>query len=531
MNDMKIEKVHYLEELEEVLGEIGVEKSDICLFGSTSLAVLDVRPNNDIDFIATKEARQSIRQFANDDPDSKIVKGVRVNIKDHIELLLMDRLDTPPYTFGLDDETVIFDNFYHFTVGDYKFLRPELVLSMKGAKRRRKDRKDIKLIEEAGLIKWDCWDWDRVFVVPPWERTFATERGGLQSWYKKSLLKQAVKSYQRNGGILTAEKISRYLRQRISLVAKESSFTPLQMYRSYQRGERLSTINKDIEYHYPFPRLVSRQYDKRGEFDCIQLLTELNKRVDAPLAQEKSYNYSSSYDDIIEVTDNGKIVSGYSRIAELIHEWGDDLPGNALNKTFEVTIRQPDSSLEGEKDIGCSNVKGTTLEKIKNDLLEKSGVAFYAILWPTLQEHFKEAEKQIRSRVNVISRYDVSGDIDIREFAQDVYRIDKRGEVWFRENKIHELGDYEPNIRILALEIPHPNITRDKGQELAQDAYNLKMRLRESFQDLVREYEYSACIHITDNFEHNSHIGHLLLEYDFDKSYTNLKPDPEVDNA
>ena len=59
-------------------------------------------------------------------------------IGENIDLLMEDRLCLGPYNFGITDEQIISSSDYHFRVSKYKFLRPELTLSMKGVKHRKK---------------------------------------------------------------------------------------------------------------------------------------------------------------------------------------------------------------------------------------------------------------------------------------------------------------------------------------------------------------------------------------------------------
>lgn len=411
--------IHHFEDFNQLLSEIRIEPSKVCLVGSTTLALLGVRANEDIDFIATSEARTKITEFAQTDPDSKVIRGVRTQLREHVQMLINDRLDTAPYLFGLDDDTVIRNSRYHFTVDGYKFLRPELLLSMKGAKRRGKDIEDIDLIEDSGLPRAEWWDWELVKVVPTWERTFATRRP-MDRYIGP--LKQVSISLRERGLLRTLWRSLQFIGAHATRRNTRRNGNLWQLRNCLSRCWRISpSLAPHLEDHIALPNLISRQYDTDGSFcgdDLLQAILALEKG-------DMEIHTAGRSD--VRLSPDGRIFSGDGAVAYLIHSWEDELPGQAPGKIIKVdcTRRQSaeESQLLKDRTVSVNDLEAETVR-----LLKQTGAAFYAILWPAMFDEFDEAERLIERRVDVIDSEQYILNTDIATFAREIYRSDTRGE-------------------------------------------------------------------------------------------------------
>lgn len=511
MVETDLSAVSYIREFGNTLENMSVDRHEVCLFGSTTLALYGLRSNHDIDFIATPSVREKIHQFARRDPNSKIIKGVRTHVGEHFELLVPDRLDSPPYEFNLDDETIIRDPEYHVSVDGFRFIRPELILSMKAAKRRPKDIKDIKRIQESGLTEMNQWNWEYVFVVPPWERRFTTQKSGVRGRIERSAPYRALEILLSQGPRAMFGKTANFLKPKLQSFYRRSDLLPIALARTYYQGQRFKrTVTEDLEFRYPLPNLLGRQYDEDAQFERYNLVERL---LDVEGAEAfTSVDTDSTLSSEVVVSPDGKLIAGVDVLAQKLTEWSDDLPIAAPKKTVPVNIarsEQPQlATLDGWRDDEQLTER---LRDRKRQLLRQSGTAFYAILWPKVRELFDEIEELVASNVSIIDEYEYEIP-EFEAFIRDVYDADKRNTDWFRDNKIAELQRFDPVVRVLVLEIPNPDFGIKSGHPVCNQGYDLKMSCRKEIQQLLDDYVYGTAIHVTDNFQHNAHFGHLLRE-------------------
>lgn len=498
-----IDGVSHLDELSAALERAKADPADICIAGTAVLALLGIKDNPDLDFIAAEPSRSRLLEFIRRDPNSRDIPGVRAEIGDHLELLIKDRLTEPPYLFGLSDAEVVNNGRYHLEEGGFKFLRPEIILSMKGAKRRAKDIRDIHLMQDSSILDSDWWDWDLVFVVPPWKRTFATRRGMSGLLPRPTIIHRFLESTRDVGLVETVRRGSWIVRSRAGRALGDGAAI----------GEPLSLrlpgpLSNDLEHHYPLPNLVARQYDEAGNLVWIHDESLAVDYTDPPHRSDRKASWEVCVDE------DGLMVSGHGAVRDRMDDWRADLPAGAPNKTFRVGVLRGSRRRESLADADPTGPYVVLTGAEKLDLLKGSAACFFAILWPSLQDHFDRVTRLVGAEFEIleVQNIELGGQWGLERFIKTVYSRDERTEEWFVRNRINHLSDYEPKIRILTLEVPNPRFTEKGGHLIVEDVYENKMEFRREIGGWLEDYTYGTCLHMTDNFHHNAHIADLVAK-------------------
>lgn len=494
--NLDIQDLNFIGELKHVLDEVGIDREDICIIGSAPLGLYGIKENGDLEFIATEEVREKIRDYAKENSECEFrdLGGVRFNEKIHTSR--KDRYGL----VGFDDERLINDSETHLVVDGFKINRLEVQLAFKGAERRHKDLKHIEMIEESGVMDSDEWNWDLVNLVPPWDRPSRSQ----------SMIERISDSLDRNGVKLTGRKAAEKIENRIK--SKYESFKR----RNFGANIPPEVVD-DVETCYPLPNLVSRQYSSYEEFNRYDLVAKLLE-----LEGEKEFKLDKDADgNRLAVNKEREIASGVSHLAEKIDSWKDYLPRDAPDKNLPVEIRRNSESNgmtreDAVEQFGKDNI--SLIEERRKELLVETGTAFYAILWPGIDGYFSDVEDILRSELKVIDSESYRLEEGFENFIRDVYEADDRSDYWFREVKIHHLKKFEPKIKILKIELPNPEFFRMADtHKMSNKIYDLKIDIREKCEELVDDYTYATDIHMTDNFKHNAHLGNILTRIDGDK--------------
>jgi len=192
-----LSRVRHLESLEYVLDQAGVEKSDIILYGSSIMALCGIRQNNDLEFIPHPEQRHKFQELVEEIPEAYINEQGQIFFPNDLHSSWPDRF----ITFGFDDDELFNEERFYIVHDDYKFLKLELLLSIKGTLRRSKDFEDFLTLEQGGYIGGPEWNWDLVRRVPPWDRPETSSGSsqsifelGIQSVRNKGILKTALRA-------------------------------------------------------------------------------------------------------------------------------------------------------------------------------------------------------------------------------------------------------------------------------------------------------------------------------------------------
>jgi hypothetical protein len=130
-----------LAEIESFLSSNQINRKDICLVGSLSLANIGIRENKDIDLIIQSAVRKE--KFNNNNT---------ITISNKIDIV-----NSPWSSIFLDDDIIENDKL-HSIIKGYKVVIPELLYHKKIWLNREKDQTDVlELYEFAKMSK--TWDW------------------------------------------------------------------------------------------------------------------------------------------------------------------------------------------------------------------------------------------------------------------------------------------------------------------------------------------------------------------------------------
>lgn len=493
-----VHNIDHIAELEAVIHEAGINKTEICLIGSTTLAYHNIRKNKDIDFVATKRARESLQELANKRDGATIESDGQILFSEAIELSRPDRLDV----IGLSDEDLIHDDRNHLTTDGYKILRLEILLARKWDRRRGKDLDDVELIVESGYLEGEDWDWDLVTITPPWDNS--------KSPTPLVALIDTGLSRLKNKGILAASKeTTGYVLSR--LPATYSNPIRLLWQRLHQHRQ-LWSAEFPVETHYPLPNLISGQFDEHGTFErddlvCSILALEGDSRFD----RLRSGSWGARETDIVVSADGG-IIDGVEQLARYIVQT-PPVSETGYKNSVEVSVRNEPNPPARSTDWVVeefSSDAAATVENRRRQLLEETGTAFYAILWPAIQPNLDDITNDIGAVTEIIDKTSYDIERGFSEFVKDLYGIDKRTDEWRIDNKIHELRKHGSKITVLKLKIPDPEFRTAETPRLSNVTRELKYACRQEYRHVVEDYSFDVIVHMSDNFRQNSHISRVV---------------------
>ena len=128
------EKVNFLKDLKCLLEVSGIDPDKICIVGSSSLAAIGMRQNDDIDLICKQEVRASL---------IKHIKQSKVCGK--IEVV---RKNWSFFDESITDSEIIENDEKHFLFCGIKFVSIDLLQKRKQAQNRPKDIQDLDKIRD-----------------------------------------------------------------------------------------------------------------------------------------------------------------------------------------------------------------------------------------------------------------------------------------------------------------------------------------------------------------------------------------------
>ena len=173
MSDLKLSKVFYLEEFEKLLKKLKIPRNEICIIGSSVFALMGIKNNGDIEFVASKKIRKKINRIADEgNLATHVIK--KLEFFEFGKIIFSENIHSSRYDryqdLGFTDEDLIFNPENHIEINGFKFLRPEIAFSLKILDRREKDIEHIRIIENSGLFNNKMWDWNKVVLVEPWNK-------------------------------------------------------------------------------------------------------------------------------------------------------------------------------------------------------------------------------------------------------------------------------------------------------------------------------------------------------------------------
>lgn len=488
--------VEHREKFESILDEFGVDKDEVCIIGSSILALADIRQNRDIDFVTTYDTRERIRNhIESSNKGYKIKSNGAVKFGSDVGLTYTDRFKM----FGVTDDEIVRNSEYHVVVDGFKILRPEMEISIKYYRNKIKDKQDILHIEE-NFVGCNNWDWEVVHVVPPWDKTPN----------RNSMISRASDAYRREGLIYVIYEGTELFSSKI-IPKKILGFAT-------KIGGKVESLRKhprqSTEYNtLGINELLGNQY-RHGKFardDIMAAFLVINEKVKV---NELSIfdNLENSSNSNVTITPDGLLVDGMWSIAELLSKVDIENLNHEVPE-LEVEIQNRDPKPPRTEEWTKSNFPPETAQTIidhRNTLLESLGTTFYAFLWPAAADHFDWLETQIRKEGNIISTTDFSNITQFDRVVRDLYSVDKRTDDWRIGKKIHELKKYEGPLRVVTFELPNPEFKPNEQPRLSKRAQELKSNCRKELYTELDNYVFDIILHITDNYKQNRHAAQVV---------------------
>lgn len=450
-----------------------------------SLSVRGIREHNDVDVCVSTDCYDRLSS-------SQLPTNVSIT-KDRYKPI------------GLSDDQLLSDSRYHDVVNRFKIVRPELTLSYKKYRNRPKDVDDIELLEQYRETA-DEWD----------EELYRS----LGSGSSASLISRGLESLGNDGFTITAIKTYGFLERRYPAISEIKSYLPIREVKT--ASKRLSRNTETAAS----ASILTNQY-QQGEFCAMDVVLWYDLL---------SRHSMDKFDDVSEYV-GGDVIqeSDVARLRELQNEDPksvSDLPIR-INHRFrilnpnefaaklwydledhEVSVRFEAQEARTIDWLSRNDVPATTIERLQQrrlELLESSGVLFYAILWPPSFEYHDEIERTLASNVGikVLDSADTSID-DMYSFVHAVYdaQADPKSDRHI-DKKIKLIKKFGNHVRILTLELPNPRI-RD-GISLEMEA--IKNNVRHEFVPKLSEKLYYSIVHVTDNYSDNKRTKYVVEQY------------------
>lgn len=470
---LEIERIAGLDELDEFLDTFDLEKEDVCLVGSTCLAVRGLRENGDIDIM------------------------VEYSLRDRIDTSQFDYISLHrPRKYGrlhISDEDILTDSNLYDIVDGFKVMRPELYYSYKKLrtqstrKRREKDYEDLQLLER---YKRETEGWnDDLEVDNPRSFAIATVTWGIDTIRKKGiwytarsgipsflssfgpftnssdyhgeptdLLGKARRSYRVDGPKKT-------LARGVNLVQLYEPTGLLDRYTGLRHKAKLGTlVDRKLDLQYPTGEFITGSY--RGEaFQRMDVMVRL-------MAVESIKN-DESIPDVVEkfevITDQQLVdevdeTEGTSNVSKTPHVDpvkigydGSILTPNRLAsalyhepRSFPVSVESGSAteaySLDWFAEHDFSQEQREAIESRYRQLLFDAGALFVFVLWPPAKAEFERIVEYIDELSNVQFSTDLTfEEAEFEEFVRDMYSLQTVRAEHIR-TKIAELKKHEKHV-------------------------------------------------------------------------------------
>jgi len=136
-----INKINFFQELDYVLNKFNLHKNDICIVGSSVLAIHNIRKNNDIDIIIKQKIRNSLFNT-----------NTKVTLSTNVEIVSCNWLNIDDF-----DDKIINNQRYHDRINGYKVAKIEILYLHKSISKRTKSLRDKELILKY-LKAVSIWD-------------------------------------------------------------------------------------------------------------------------------------------------------------------------------------------------------------------------------------------------------------------------------------------------------------------------------------------------------------------------------------
>lgn len=475
----------YDQELNHILKEYDIDPEEVCLSGSVSFSVRNIRSNKDIDIITNRDTIRS----------SDLPKFCDIT-RNSFEMI------------GVSDDQILQDPRYHDIINGFKIIRPELVFSYKKYHERSKDKLDLELLQEYAFDNPDDWNWE--LVTYQGERRFSPSSSGsiVSSLRKQGIRKTATKGYEQ------------YLQNRLrdilnSLFLLYTPYSPqdeltmkMPVDELLARERRFLPLEESaILSEYIIFRALYNQ--KGGERSKEEFVEDIAESVGITLDVQKI---------CVPISWTGRVTDPTQFAAALflrMHE-------------VEVEIRRSRTDPGLNQWVGEKELPGQlSRNEARLEILRTYGLLFYGILWSAVEEYFDEIEGDIAERNNtsILRSEEITfgEESEFAEFVWDIY-IPAANPDWSTRKKIHKLRDEADIIRVLEIEVD----SVADGDVVQGTVNSLKNEIRDEFRHTFDQYFHDIIIHMGDSYEENRYILWLLRKLEVspfgDTDSSELKP-------
>lgn len=466
-------------ELINLIDENQIDANKVCVTGSASLAVRNIRENEDLDLVLHPTIN-----YTAEPPDFIDISN------NHMGFM------------GISDRDIIEQDKYHDEFNGIKIIRPELILSHKHHyrdKERRKDFEDICHLQEYAINNPDDWDWGLVSYTA--DELFNSNQS------TDPLLKKIYYSLMHDGVVETFKKgLDTY----VFSIIREGVGAIRNFRQKYQRSPDITRYELQI----PLSNLLSKQQSNH-----------LDQILDRAARIEAIYEASDSYESKYDFLNSKRGVQEYPR--NLINPQ-NEMECITIDPTFLENEIDPEISVaiflrmenikisQAKKNNMCfwkhiggsggHNMSSKIISNIKYKMLKKYGLIFPVILWPSVEDHWNDISRELKENKNIIVKKEYDIEIDkFGDFVREVYHYSSNPH-WSTLKKIHELQSYENKIRILEMEFKCTSETTDIYKEVKY----MKRRIRQSYRDEFEEYFHDIIVHMGDSYIENKHILKLI---------------------
>ena len=455
--------------LENYLKLNKISKEDICLVGSTTLSLIDIRKHNDIDIV---------------------IHSKYTNQKTFSQHPFIERVNNPWSTLFSDDNLIENSDLYILFNG-FKFVIPELIYHKKIWHNRVKDQSDIiELNEYAKMHK--NWKWKLIEHALPKPSFF-------KIIYRKFLNRfnlyiNSLKNYFRYDTSLHNDGFQ--MIPTASLLAKQMVD---HTFNRYDIIVRFMAINSFLNTEKEGVNLYEKMQKNRGgsayknPWQVFQeLITSFNNK-----------GADSNYP--LLVNKDLQIVDGAHRLACALY-FNEPFIAIKINKKLDYSPY----GINWFKSNDFSTKELDLILQKKQQIFISNHLYFEVVLWPPVSKYFDEIEKFIKEKHTVYSSTDYKDITEFNTYIKALYKIDDIKD-WKVNLKIKGMSAYPKDIRVIKIEIPEPKFRKkENGQLISEEVETLKKQIRESYKEKIDNYFHDIIIHIGDNYSHTKQSKNLL---------------------
>ncbi len=469
-------------ELEQFLDDEQIDRNNICIVGSMSLSVRNIREHHDVDIMVGK-----------DDYDQLSSARFPSNIS-----LSYERYKP----IGITTSDVLYDERYHDVVDGFKIIRPEVTLSYKKYRNRPKDVDDVKLMEK---YRKTATEWD--------EQLYQSISSGSSA----SLISRGIESLRNDGIVVTGIKTAGFLERKYQKISVVRSFFPSREIKLITK--RLMADNKPVSSAV----ILINQY-QCGEFRAMDLVTryqllEEEQRESTSEFVERGFIQPKDLSELKEL--KNKQSDEVAKLPVRVNQKYQILNQNVFaakiwhgidNHQLSVELQRKHSrttDLITTQDLPPQKIQELNCSRI--DLLENVGVLFYAILWPPSKKYHDEIQQSLGAKPGITIQNSVEANItDVYSFVHDVYDAQQHHTSDSKINeKIELIKQFGDCVRVLTLELQRPRI-RD-GISLEMEG--IKNDVRQKFVPKLSQELYYSILHVTDNYKDNKKTNKVIQKY------------------